>query len=220
MTRAYREYYLEDAMESLGAMLEDVVMLFEVPLDRFWPLFLSSSVSSRFGSGDPYVLAGKSGWELAVQVLEEGGVSFPHRMPDVLRARTPEYWAGWALAQYQWYRGFSFAEIESFAPLSEIVALYGPFHETDITRFYDELDRRYRAAHPETRLREFRRRAGLTRDALGALSQVSSRLIEQYEQRRRDINAARADAFMALSKALHCPPEALIERVPVPAAEL
>ena len=213
MTHAYREYYLEDAMESLGAMLEDAVMLFKVPLERFWPLFLASPLSKRFAVGDPLVLAGKSGWEIAVQVLEDAGVSFPHERPDVLRTRTPEYWAGWALAQYQWYRGFSFAEIETFAPLRSIVGLYAPFHEMDIRRFYDELDAWYRVAHPTTRLREFRKAAGLTRDQLGALAQVSSRLIEQYEQRRRDINAARADAFLSLARALHCPSEALLERV-------
>ena len=83
----------------------------------------------------------------------------------------------------------------------------------DISRFHDELDAWYRAAHPTTRLRELRKAAGLTRDQLGALAQVSSRLIEQYEQRRRDINAARADAFLSLARALHCPPEALLERV-------
>ena len=217
MTHAYREYYLEDAMESLGAMLEDSVMLFEVPLERFWPLFLASPVSERFAAGDPYVLAGKSGWELAAQVLEEAGVRFPRRKPDVLRARTPEYWAGWSLAQYQWRRGFSFREIEEFAPLREIVGLYHPFHEMDIRSFVDELDRRYRERHPETRLRELRQAAGLTRDELGALSQVSSRLIEQYEQRRRDINAARADSFLAFATALHCPPASLLERVEGPA---
>ena len=213
MTRAYREYYLEDAMECLGAMLEDAVMLFKVPLERFWPLFLASPVSTRFAAGDPYILAGSSGWELAVRILEDAGVSFPHNRPDGLRPRTPEYWAGWALAQYQWYRGFSFAEIESFAPLASVVALYAPFHEMDIRHFHDELDARYRAAHPETRLREFRKAAGLTRDQLAARAQVSSRLIEQYEQRRRDINAARADTFLSLATALRCPPGALLERV-------
>lgn len=214
MTHAYREYYLEDAMEVLGAMLEDAVMLFKVPLERFWALFLASPLSERFAAGDPLVLAGMSGWELAVRVLEEAGVSFPHERPETLRSRTPEYWAGWALAQYQWYRGFSFAEIETFAPLKSIVALYAPFHEMDMSRFHDELDARYRTAHPETRLREFRKAAGLTRDQLAAVAQVSSRLIEQYEQRRRNINAARADAFLALARALHCPPDALLERVP------
>ena len=188
-------------------------MLFKVPLERFWPLFLASPLSKRFATGDPLVLAGKSGWEIAVQVLEEAGVSFPHERPDVLRVRTPEYWAGWALAQYQWYRGFSFAEIEDFAPMTEIVKLYSPYHEMSILAFHEELDRRYRLRHPETRLKELRKAAGLTRDELAAAAQVSSRLIEQYEQRRRDINAARADVFLRLAQALNCDPAALIERV-------
>jgi len=214
MIHAYREYYLEDAMGVLGAAVEAAVMLFEVPLERFWTLFLASPLSSRFAGGDPMVIAGMSGWELAERVLAEAGVSFPRRLPDGLRARTPEYWAGWALAQYQWYRGFSFAEIEEFAPMSEIVKMYSPYHEMSVRHFHDELDRRYREHHPTTRLRELRKAAKLTRDELAALAQVSSRLIEQYEQRRRDINAARADSFLRLAQALDCPPSALIERVP------
>jgi len=214
MTHAYRQYYLEDAMGVLGAAVEAAVWLFEVPLERFWPTFLVSRQARLFASGDPFTISGQSGWELAERVLSEAGVSFPRRVPDGLRARTPEYWAGWALAQYQWYRGFSFAEIEEFAPMAEIVRLYSPYHEMSILAFHEELDRRYRRRHPETRLREFRKAAGLTRDALAALAQVSSRLIEQYEQRRRDINAARADAFLNLAQALNCDPAALIERVP------
>ena len=214
MTHAYRQYYLEDAMGVLGAAVEAAVMLFEVPLERFWPIFLASPQARRFAVGDPFTISGQSGWELAERVLSEAGVSFPRRVPDGLRARTPEYWAGWALAQYQWYRGFTFAEIETFAPIMDVVRLYSPYHEMSILAFHEELDRRYRERHPETRLKELRKEAGLTRDELAALSQVSSRLIEQYEQRRRDINAARADAFLNLARALNCDPAALIERVP------
>ncbi len=201
-------------MGVLGAAVEAAVMLFEVPLARFWPLFLASPLSRRFATGDPFVVAGMSGWELAERVLSDAGVSFPRRVPDGLRARTPEYWAGWALAQYQWYRGFSFREIESFMPMESVVRLYVPYHEMSILNFHDEMDRRYRLAHPETRLKEMRKAAGLTRDQLGALAQVPSRRIEQYEQRVRDINAARAETFLALAKALGCEPEALLERVP------
>lgn len=213
MIRAYRQFYLEDAMGVLGAAVEAAVMLFDIPLSRFWALFLASRWSSRFASGDPATLTGQSGWELAERVLSEAGVNFPRRVPDGLRSRTPEYWAGWALAQYQWYRGFSFAEIEDFAPMTEIVKLYSPYHEMSILAFHEELDRRYRLHHPETRLKELRKAAGLTRDELAAAAQVSSRLIEQYEQRRRDINAARADAFLRLAQALNSDPAALIERV-------
>lgn len=214
MMRAYRQYYLEDAMGVLGAAVEAAVMLFKVPLAKFWPLFLASPYADRFAKGDPFVIAGKSGWELAAAVLEEAGVAFPHVRPDELRARTPEYWAGWALAQYQWYRGFSFAEIEAFAPMTFVVSLYIPYHEMSILQFYDAMDAEYRKVHPETRLKELRKAAGMTRDQLGARAQVSARRIEQYEQRLRDINSARAEDFLALAMALNVEPRYLLERVP------
>ena len=213
MIHAYRQLYLEDAMGVLGAAVEAAVMLFEVPVERFWPLFLDSPQSRRFAAGDPFTVAGQSGWELAERVLSAAGVDFPRRVPDGLRPRTPEYWAGWALAQYQWYRGFSFREIESFAPMTGIVRMYIPYHEMSIQNFHDELDRRYRVAHPQTRLKELRLARGLSRDELAALAQVPSRRIGQYEQRARDINAARADTFLALAAALDCAPSDLLERV-------
>ena len=56
---------------------------------------------------------------------------------------------------------------------------------------------------------------GRMRDSPGTVPMgITSRRIEQYEQRVRDINAARADAFLALATALGCAPGDLIERVP------
>lgn len=54
----------------------------------------------------------------------------------------------------------------------------------------------------------------MTRNQLGALAQVPSRRIEQYEQRVRDINSARAETFLSLATALGCAPSELLERVP------
>ena len=200
-------------MNVLGAAVESAVMLFGVPLNKFWALFLASKHSKRFAAGDPFTIAGKSGWELAADVLEEAGVEFPHTKPDGLRNRTPEYWAGWALAQYQWYRGFTFQELETFAPMTKVVGLYSPFHEMSILAFHEELDKWYKKVHPTTRLEEYRRKLKLSRDQLGEAAQVSARLIEQYEQRRRDINSARAETFLALASALGCNPRDLLERI-------
>ena len=212
--RAYRELYLEDAMSVLGAALETAVMLFEVPPGRFWRLFLASRQSRAFAKGDPFTLSGKSGWELAAEILDEAGVKYVSRRPDGFRAHTPEYWLGWALAQDQWYRAFTFPEIEVFAPAEEVLHLYSPYHEMDIRHLIDELDRRYRLKHPYTCLEELRRSLKMTRDQLAEAAQVSSRLIEQYEQRRRDINSARAESVLSLAAALGCEGRDLIERVP------
>jgi hypothetical protein len=37
--------------------------------------------------------------------------------------------------------------------------------------------------------------------------------VQQYKQRQKDINKAQAEYLILLSKALHCSPEELVEKV-------
>lgn len=140
MTPAYSELYLGDASLALGSMLESAVYLFEVELGAFWQLFLGSHVSDDFGHGLSGTVSGKSGWELAAEILEDAGVPFQRRKPQAVVVRSREFWAGWALAQYQWRTGLPFAEIESYAPLSEILLMYSPYHEMDVEHLFEALD--------------------------------------------------------------------------------
>ena len=140
MTPAYSELYLGDASLAMGAMLESAVYLFEIELGKFWQLFLASHVSDDFGHGLSGTVSGKSGWELAAEILDDAGVSFPRRKPQAVVGRSREFWAGWALAQYQWRTGLSFAEIEAYAPLSEILLMYSPYHEMDVEHLFAALD--------------------------------------------------------------------------------
>ena len=140
MTPAYSELYLGDASLAMGAMLESAVYLFEVEFGKFWQLFLASHVSDDFGHGLSGTVSGKSGWELAAEILDDAGVSFPRRKPQAVVGRSREFWAGWALAQYQWRTGLSFAEIEAYAPLSEILLMYSPYHEMDVEHLFAALD--------------------------------------------------------------------------------
>ena len=140
MIPAYSELYLGDASLALGAMLESAVYLFEVELGVFWRLFLASHVSDDFGHGLSGTVSGKSGWELAAELLDDAGVSFTRRKPEAVIGRSREFWVGWVLAQYQWRTGLSFAEIEAFAPLSDILLLYSPYHEMDVEHLFAALD--------------------------------------------------------------------------------
>ena len=140
MTPAYSELYLGDASLALGSMLESAVYLFGIDLAVFWRLFLSSHISDDFGHGLSGTVSGKSGWELAVEILEDAKVEFQHKKPKGVVGRSREFWAGWALAQYQWRSGLAFAEIEAFAPLQTILLLYSPYHEMDITQLFGALD--------------------------------------------------------------------------------
>jgi len=140
MTPAYNELYLGDAALALGSMLESTVYLFGVDLEVFWRLFLASHVAEDFGHGLSGTVSGKSGWELAAEILDDAKVEYARVKPQGVIGRSHEYWAGWALAQYQWRTGLSFAEIEAFAPLKTILLLYSPYHEMDVARLFEVLD--------------------------------------------------------------------------------
>ena len=140
MIPAYNELYLSDASLALGSMLESAVYLFGMQLEDYWRLFLDSHVSDDFGHGLSGTVSGKSGWELAAEVLEDAKVVFQHKKPQGVVGRSREFWTGWALAQYQWRTGLAFRDIEAFAPIGKILLLYSPYHEMDIEQFFTALD--------------------------------------------------------------------------------
>ena len=142
MTPAYSELYLADASLALGSMLESAVYLFGVELLAFWRLFLDSHVSDDFGHGLSGTVSGKSGWEQAAEILDNAGVGFHREKPNGVIGRSREFWAGWALAQYQWRSGLTFREIESFASLKDLLLMYSPYHEMGIDQFIDAVERR------------------------------------------------------------------------------
>ena len=48
----------------------------------------------------------------------------------------PEYWAGWVLAYYQWLTRRSFAYMyKKGLGIKEVVSMYYPLHEADLSRF-------------------------------------------------------------------------------------
>ena len=141
MIPAYNELYLSDASLALGSMLESAVYLFGVGLNEFWRLFLASHVSSDFARGLSGTVSGKSGWELAVEVLEDANVEFVHEKPKGVVGRSREFWTGWALAQYQWRTGLGFSEIEAFAPIETVLLMCSPYHEMELGQLFDALDK-------------------------------------------------------------------------------
>ena len=142
MTPAYSDLYLSDASLALGSMLESAVYLFGVELEDFWRLFLASHVSDDFGNGRSGTVSGKSGWELAAEILDDAGIPFRREKPRGGVVRSREFWTGWALAQYQWKTGLPFREIESFAPIGTVLLMYSPYHEMSIEHFFEALDAR------------------------------------------------------------------------------
>lgn len=209
MIHAYDKVYLEKARTALGRMLDFAVYDLQFDLTEFWKQFLDSDACKRFEQGDSSLLAGMSGIEMAYAVI---GDTTERVQPKPSMDRSEEYWLGWALAYYQWNTGIPFREIFDAEDIMKIKALYSPYHEMDIRHFCDLLDERY-LSNRTTKLKQYRQRAGLSQSQLAEESGVPLRTIQQYEQRQKNINMARAEYVIKLAKALYCKPEELLEKV-------
>lgn len=213
MIHAYDKIYLDKARNSLGRMLDYAVYDLEYNLTDFWNLFINSDISTNFEQGDINTLVGRSGIELCFETLSRSGIVYNQVQARFTANRSEEYWAGWALAYYQWETSLPFNEITRYIPISEVLALYTPYHEMDIHQFIDRMNKDIRAIKPETNLKLYRKRAGLSQSGLALASGVPLRTIQQYEQRQKNINKAQADYLIMLASALSCNPSALIERI-------
>lgn len=209
--RAYDESYLDLAQDVLGHAVDFAVMTLGLEPDEFGKAFSVSDVSRQFASGNPRYVAGMNGCEVARQVLLETRMAFDDADDAMFLDKSPEYWAGWALAYYQWHSSCEFMDILAPAPLSRIIEMYPTYHEMDVCQFSDRMDEIMRAAYPTTRLKVRRTNMGLTQRELALESGVALRQIQLFEQRQRDINSAAAITLLKLGKVLHCRMEDLIE---------
>ena len=211
--RAYSDLYLTSAQRCMGGMLDFAVNGIEMDIGDFHRLFVGSQISIRFAAGEPAVIAGRSGAEIVFDLLGEtpSGIFGPASQACMSEA-TPEYWTGWALAFYQWASCATFAAIEELVPIERVRELYDPYHEMDVRQFCDRMDELSAAAHPQTRLQARRLAAGLSQSQLAAAAGIPVRMLQQYEQRQKNLNRARADYVESLARALCCPPAELMER--------
>ena len=212
MIRAYNELYLSDAKKTLASMFDYAVNDCKYDIDWFAELFVNSGYARHFEIGNAAVIAGLSGIELAKRVLEYVYLSAPESSGAQPVDRTPEYWAGWAIADYQWYSSSRFSDIFDRVKMSEIVEMYSIYHEMDITQFRDEMDNRMNRVLPETKLKQIREANGLSQSELAKLSGVSLRSIQMYEQRKNDIDKAQGQTLYKLSAVLACQIEDLLEQ--------
>ena len=62
-----------------------------------------------------------------------------------------------------------------------------------------------------SRLQAYRRRIGISQRELAERAEVPLRTIQQYEQKQKNINHARADYVLRIAKVLYCRPDDLME---------
>ena len=207
---AYSEYLVSDAKKHLASALDYAVNDCGVTADDFGSLFVLSGIAGLFEEGNPAVVSGMSGPELARSVLSYayGDSEFPSA--TFAESRTAEYWLGGSLAWYQWESGRRFADIFRAVPLSEMLLMYPVFHEMDFSQFADELERCLEAAKPASRLQAMRQQRGLSQSQLAKLSGVNVRNVQLYEQGVNDIDRAQARTLYRLSRVLGCRMEDLL----------
>ena len=212
MMHAYNEKYLNSATEILAEMVDYAVNDRSIDGDTFMHMFIVSGVAKQFEHGNLRYITGRSGIEIADEVIRKTKSDTKPVAIMSSEGKTPEYWAGWALAQYQWYTAKSFEDILRFFQISDIILRYPTLHEADITKFYSVADTIIGKANPQTSLKRIRTAAGITQEKLASDSGVSLRSIQMYEQRNKDINKAQAITLAKISRVLACEVEDLLER--------
>ena len=211
MIHAYNEIYLERARSVMAHMFEFAVYELGCSITSFFERFLTSSICAKFERGDASVIAGKSGVELACQVLDYFEEDIEEK--SVIMHRSPEFWLGWSLAYYQWYSACRFSEIVQSISIEELLLMYDKYHEMDIMHFVERIDEVTHLDRIEARLKRYRKLAGLSQRELAERTNIPIRTIQQYEQRQKNINKAQVDYVIRLSKELYCTPEDLLEMV-------
>ena len=208
---AYDEMYLPGAQNILGHAVDFAVMTLQIAPDDFGTAFAVSNASKQFAAGNPAYIAGMSGCELVRTVLNETRIPCLEAEDAMYIDRSPEYWAGWALAFYQWKSMRSFMEILSAVPLHRIIEMYSVYHEMDILHFVEDMNVQMKGEKNRMRLRVLRYISGLSQHELSLRAEVPIRQIQLFEQGQRDINKTSAITLFKLSKALNCCMEDLLE---------
>lgn len=216
---AYNVAYLPDAKDILGTSFSYATSNLGFTIDDYTSLFVNTGFAKLFGEGNPWVIAGMTGLELAGRVADtaygtansknshlKSGLFY-----DENAEKSPEYWAGWVLAEYQWARNVPFKAIFGKMPGSEICRMYKVFHEMDTSKFINVMDERLELATPGKNLKKQRSEAGLSQNQLAHITGVNVRSIQMYEQGVNDINKAQAGTLQKLAKAMNCSIEDLLD---------
>ncbi len=215
MTRAYDEIYLGRTQKAMGDMLHFAVHDMKWDINKYYSAFISTGVSHKVETGVPKYTVGMSGYELAYDVYFKLTGAECDIKPNYVYGKSPEYFAGWSVAYYSWFRDVSFSSVNMAVHIDEVVSMYTPYHEMDITQFVEAMDEKMQRFRDESLLKRLRLYAELTQKQLAERSGVSQRMIEQYEQGRKNLSHASAESVRNLSVALGCRMEDLTEDSPL-----
>ncbi len=211
MTHAYAEEYLNDAMRNLGEAFDYAVNACKIDIEEFMQYFIAGKYAEQFGNGNPKIIAGMSGTELAITIISESGKSIDYPEDQAVYDYSAEYWCGWILAYYQWYTARSFKSIYDYISMAEVYKLYPTLHEAPEDKFVDTVNAIITGKIGTTALQAQRKKSGLTQTQLAEKANVNLRTLQQYELGAKNINKASFQTVMALCNALGCEAADILE---------
>ncbi len=214
MIYQYNEIYLDNAMNNLGEAIDYAFYSLKLSSAEFINLFITSGYAKQFEIGNPKIISGLSGTELALNILETSNIalsSIPNSRNEY--DYSPEYYAGYILVYFTYKTGISFKSINKTISIDEIIKMYPLLHETSNDKAIDILLNKFKNMSKATNLQIMRKASKLTQKELSKKSNVSLRSIQQYEQKVKNINKAATDTLLSLSFVLGCNIEDLLEMV-------
>lgn len=222
---AYNRSYLENVKSNLGAMLDCGINTLEFGPRDFYNMFLDSDMSDKINRGDAYSICTLGGVELAeyvvcfamnnskyIHVKKASDPAFNQHLNDaIINVNSKEYWAGTVIAEYAWEKNMSYQELDGYISVEEVIGLYKDFVNADSLVINIRLDEMLNAKKKVAKLKLRREMLGLSQSELAEQSGIPLRTLQQYEQRRKNINNAKAVYLVDLASVLRCEVRDLIE---------
>ena len=222
---AYNRNYLENVETNLGAMLDCGINTLEFGARDFYNMFLDSDMSDKINRGDAYSICTLGGVELAeyvvcfamnnskyIHVKKAADPAFNQHLNDaIINTNTKEYWAGRVIAEYAWEKNMSYQELDSYISIEEIIGLYNDFKNADYLVINIKLDEMLAKVKTVAKVKARRELIGFSQSDLASRSGIPLRTLQQYEQRRKNINNAKAIYLVNLASVLRCDVRDLME---------
>lgn len=134
--RAYSELYVYDVQEIVGASFDYAVKGLQIPLNKYMEKFLAFKHIDLLEDGNPHYCAGMSGAELAIEICDR----YEDPFYDIPYCPEVEYWIGWIISYYQWYRHTTYNEILKKFPFERLYGSFPTYHQMDETKMFEYMD--------------------------------------------------------------------------------
>ena len=222
---AYNVNYLSHVQSNVGAMLDCGVNTLEFGMRDFYNMFLSCEVSDRLNRGDSYTVCTLGGVELAeyivcqamnnskyIHVRKASDPAYNQQLSDaIINVNSAEYWTGKVLVSYAREKNLSYDELDRLIPIEKIYELHHDYKDADDLMINIKLDEMMKESSKTSKIKARREMMGISQAELAKRADISVRTLQQYEQKRKNINNAAAISLVNLSNVLHCDVRDLME---------